>query len=151
MQNREKNDSEIAKAIKTSKPSVSHMRKKLEREGILAGCTPMLDFEKFGVSFYTVMVFRWNAYSDRKLTEAMEKDFTSTPPVVYFAEGANPNSKYIAMMAFLSFENYNNFLEEFRSKYGKQTSDLETFFVQPKRILKQSYGDLAKMLMERMK
>ena len=143
----DKNDSNIAKEIKVSKGSVSRIRKKLEQEGLLTGSSPTLDLEKLGVCFYFVLVFQWNAFADKKLTEKMEKDFTSTPHTTYFAEGSNPNSKYIAKMAFLSFEEYNDFLEEFRGKYGASISGLETFFIRPKRILKEGYGDLVKMLL----
>ncbi|MCX6770787.1 MAG: Lrp/AsnC family transcriptional regulator [Candidatus Micrarchaeota archaeon] len=142
----DKNDSEIAKEMKVSKGTVSRIRKKLTEEGLLAGATPKLDLEKMGVCFYYVLVFQWNAFADRKLTEKMEKDFTSTAQTIYFAEGSNPNSKYIAKMAFVDFEDYNEFIAEFRRKYGASISGLETFFIQPKRILKEDYGDLVKML-----
>lgn len=144
----DRNDSEIAKEIKISKASVSRIRKKLVKDGLLTGCTPNLDLEKMGICFYYVLVFQWNAFADKKLTEKMEDDFTTTAQTIYFAEGSNPNSKYIAKMAFLNFEDYNNFLAEFRGKYGKYLSGLETFFIQPKRILKEGYGDLVKMLLE---
>jgi len=146
--NGDKNDSEIAKEMKVSKATVSRIRKKLTEEGLLAGATPTLDLEKMGICFYYVLVFQWNAFADRKLTEKMERDFTSTAQTIYFAEGSNPNSKYIAKMAFVDFEDYNNFIAEFRGKYGASISDLETFFIQPKRILKEGYGDLVKMLLE---
>ena len=142
----DKNDSEIAKEMKVSKGTVSRIRKKLSEEGLLAGATPKLDLEKMGVCFYYVLVFQWNAFADRKLTEKMEKDFTSTAQTIYFAEGSNPNSKYIAKMAFVDFEDYNEFIAEFRRKYGASISGLETFFIQPKRVLKEDYGDLVKML-----
>lgn len=142
-----KHDSDIAKETGISKPMISYMRTKLERAGVLTGSIPTFDLEKLGVCFYFVLIFQWNAYADKKLTKKMEDDFTSTPHTTYFAEGSNPNSKYIAKMAFLSFEEYNNFLAEFRGKYGKSISGLESFFIQPKRILREGYGDLARMLL----
>ena len=142
----DKNDTEISNEMKVSKATVSRIRKKLSEEGLLAGATPKLDLEKMGVCFYYVLVFQWNAFADRKLTEKMEKDFTSTAQTIYFAEGSNPNSKYIANMAFIDFEDYNAFLAEFRRKYGASLSNFETFFIQPKKILKEDYGDLARML-----
>jgi len=142
----DKNDSEIAKEMKVSKATVSRIRKKFTEEDLLAGATPNLNLEKMGICFYYVLVFQWNAFADRKLTEKMERDFISTAQTIYFAEGSNPNSKYIAKMAFLDFEDYNSFLAEFRRKYGASISDLETFFIQPKRILKEDYGDLIRML-----
>jgi len=144
----DRNDSEIAKEMKVSKSSISRIRKKLAEAGLITGCTAVLDLEKMGVGFYHVLVFQWNAFADKKLTKKMEEDFTTTAQTVYFAQGLSPNSKYIAKMAFLSFEDYNNFLEEFRGKYGNSISGLETFFIQPKRILKESYGDLVRMLLE---
>jgi len=142
-----KSDSDIAKETGISKPMISYMRAKLERAGILTGNTQAFDLEKLGVCFYFVLVFQWNAFADKKLTKKMENDFTSTPHTTYFAEGSSPNSKYIAKMAFLDFEEYNDFLAEFRRKYGKSISGLESFFIQPKRILKEGYGDLARMLL----
>ena len=141
------NDSQIAKEMGLNRSSVSRMRKKLVKEGLLTGSTPTLDLEKLGVCFYYVLVFQWNAFADKKLTKKMEDEFTSTPHTTYFAEGSNPNSKYIAKMAFLSFEEYNDFLAEFKGKYGKSISGLESFFIQPKRILKEGYGDLTRMLL----
>ena len=142
----DKNDTEISKEMKVSKATVSRLRKKLTEDGLLACATPKFNLETLGICFYYVLVFQWNAFADRKLTEKMERDFTSTAQTIYFAEGSNPNSKYIAKMAFIDFEDYNNFLAEFRRKYGASLSDLETFFIQPKKILKEDYGDLVKML-----
>jgi len=146
-----KNDSEIAKEMKVSKATVSRIRKKLVEDGVITGCAATLDIEKMGTCFFYVLVFQWNAFADKKLTKKMEDDFTTTAQTIYFAEGSNPNSKYIAKMAFVDFEDYNNFIAEFRGKYGKSISDLETFFIQPKRILKEGYGDLVKMLLEGVK
>lgn len=143
----DKNDSEIAKEMKVSKATVSRIRKKLVKDGVITGCTATLDLEKMGTCFFYVLVFQWNAFADKKLTKKMEDDFTTTAQTIYFAEGSNPNSKYIAKMAFLDFEDYSNFLSEFRGKYGNSISGLETFFIQPKRILKDGYGDLVKMLL----
>ena len=146
-QNANQTDTDIARSMGMSKSAISVMRSRLEKEGLLAGATADLDFGRLGVSFHTLILFQWNASSDAKLTRKMEEDFTSTPSTIYFAVGSTPNSKYAAMLAFRSFEEYNDFLEEFKGKYGASFAGLETLFIQPKRILKQTTGDLAKMLL----
>jgi len=141
-----KPDSDISKETKISKASASRIRKKLKESEILLDSILVINLEKFGISFYAVLFFEWQLSNDQKTTKKMEEEFVSSPQVVYFAEGDNPNINYIAMLAFFDFEDYQDFLSEFRQKYGNSLKRLETYFIQPKKILKQDYTDLSKML-----
>ncbi|MEM4261401.1 MAG: Lrp/AsnC family transcriptional regulator [Candidatus Diapherotrites archaeon] len=41
-------DQEIARRLKTSRPSIAIIRKKLEEKGIILGYYPIIDFKKIG-------------------------------------------------------------------------------------------------------
>jgi DNA-binding Lrp family transcriptional regulator len=140
-------DSEIALKISLSKASVGRIRKKLESQKILADYIPIIDLDKFGVKLFSVVMFQWTSFSDNEKTRRMEKEFISTPHVVYFAGGESSNNlNYVAVLGFTDLTDYNAFFDEFRKKYSSSIGRLETFFIPSNKILKQDFTDLAKFV-----
>jgi len=140
-------DSEIARKIGLSKASVGRIRKKLETQEILVDYIPIVDLDKFGVNLFAVVMFQWTAFSDNEKTRRMEKEFISTPHVVYLAGGESSNNlNYVAVLGFTDLAEYNTFFDEFRKKYSSSIGRLETFFIPSNKILKQDFTDLAKFV-----
>ena len=145
-----KTDSEIAKEIQLSKASVGRIRKKLESQKILADYIPVVDLDSFGVKLFAVVLFEWTSFSDAEKTKRMEKEFNTTPHVVYFAAGESSNNlNYVAVLGFLDLSDYKAFFDEFRKKYANSLGRLETFFIPSEKILKQDFTDLAKLVLKR--
>lgn len=145
-----KTDAQIARDTGLSKPSANRIRKKLEGEKVLDDYIPIIDLEQFGIQLYAVILFEWTAFTDNDATKKMEKEFASTPQVVYFAAGESSNNvHYCSMLGFFDIEDYHAFFSEFRRKYGKSLGHLESFIIPGSKVLKQDFTDLAKLAIER--
>jgi DNA-binding Lrp family transcriptional regulator len=145
-----KSDAQIARETKLSKPTTNRIRKKLEKEDVLTDYIPVIDLEKFGIQMFSVVLFEWTNFSDRKATEKMVDEFTTTPQVVYFAEGeSSTNLNYCAVLGFYDLADYHAFFNEFREKYGKFIGKLEFFMIPGRKVIKQDFTDLAKMVIKR--
>lgn len=58
MKNSRRSDRELAKAIRTSQPTVSRMIKKFEKEGVIKEYTMIPDFAKIGYSLMSVVFIK---------------------------------------------------------------------------------------------
>jgi DNA-binding Lrp family transcriptional regulator len=64
MRNSRRSDRDLAKAIKTSQPTVTRIRTKLEKEGYIKEYSMIPDFAKLGFDVMSVMFAKW----EKKLT-----------------------------------------------------------------------------------
>ena len=64
MKNSRRSDRDLAKAIKTSQPTVTRIRTKLEKEGYIKEYSMVPDFAKLGFDVMSVMFAKW----EKKLT-----------------------------------------------------------------------------------
>jgi len=65
MKNSRRSDRDLAKAIKTSQPTVTRIRTKLEKEGYIKEYSMVPDFAKLGFDVMSVAFAKW----EKKLTE----------------------------------------------------------------------------------
>ncbi|MDO8553746.1 MAG: Lrp/AsnC family transcriptional regulator [Candidatus Micrarchaeota archaeon] len=145
-----KTDTKIAKEIHLSKATVNRIRKRLELQGIITDCIPILNLDYFGVNMFAVVLFEWRDFDNSKETQAMESEFSKTPQVVYFSVGeSSSNLNYVAMLGFFDMADYHAFFNEFRKKYQSAIGKIEVFFIPSKRIIKQDFTDLAKLVLKK--
>ncbi len=72
MKNSRRSDRELAKTIGISQPTVTRVRQKLEKEGVIKEYTTVPDFSKLGFGIMAVMMFKLKALSAEELGEIAE-------------------------------------------------------------------------------
>ena len=136
-------DSEIAKKIGVSKASVSRIKKKLQKEGVLVAFTPVVDFEKLDITLFATIIFEWKNFSNEKLTKEMEEWLVKNSHTILVSEGESVEGlNYMVYAGFRNIEDYHEYSRDFRKKYEESIGAVKVFFTPIKKILMQDYAKL---------
>lgn len=90
MKNSHRSDRELARVLRTSQPTVTRTRVKLEREGIIKEYTIIPDFARLGYQIMGVSFIRTREPGDKKESEKLRK-------VVTEVEKNNPLASLLAV------------------------------------------------------
>jgi len=121
-------DKHIAQKIKTTQPTVTRIRQKLEREGYIQKYSPVVDFRKIGISIIVVTMFKWADYSVEKEQEDARKDILHMPELLSISRGEGMRGKTnIIISAHRNFKSYEDFVRVLRKKWGHYVTDIESF------------------------
>ena len=86
-------DQQIARKIKTSRPTVAKVRKRLEEKGIILRYATKTNWERVGLHITAVTIFKWDDYSKKKELEDNIKYINARPEVVMFIRGTGMSGK----------------------------------------------------------
>ena len=150
LQDGSKIDAQIAREIGVSKATAHRTRKKLEEKDILVDYIPIVNLDKMDLKFFAILLFQWNKFDDKKLTEEMLTDLQKDPHVVYLAAGDSSTGLTHAMMlGFSDLSGYHAYLERFRGEYKGCVDNINAFFIPYEKIIKQDYTDLVRHIIEK--
>jgi DNA-binding Lrp family transcriptional regulator len=132
-----RSDSQIAKILGVSQPTVSRMRNKLLEEGLVRHFSAIPDLAKMG---YEIMVFSFVKFNMDQVIEIEEKakEWAQSHPEILFssrAEGMGMDA--ITVSVHKNYAEYMNFLIEHKNKWKK-------FMVTTQHILVDLGGAVAK-------
>lgn len=134
-------DVEIANKTRMSKSTVSRIRKKLEKT-IISEYIPIIELHKVGIDVFLVLTFQWNAFNDEKLTKKTFSEFQKDPRVIFLANGEGSMSSTVMFMAFDNLQAYHSYLKEFRQRYGKYASQINTLLLPSDEIIKNDFTEI---------
>lgn len=122
-----KSDREIAKILGVSQPTVSRMRNKLAKDGLIQDYTIIPDFAKLGFEILAVSCFK--SREKKELTEKAVKVTMSKPNIVLAAacEGMGMNGMVVSLHK--NYSDYSNFIRELRNEGGNDLESSSTFLV----------------------
>jgi DNA-binding Lrp family transcriptional regulator len=128
LKNGRKSDQEIARTIKTSRPTVARIRKRLEQRGLIQGYSTYTKFEELGLTVNAVILYRWVDYSKKKeLTKSIEF-VRKQPEVVMFIKGEGMGSKTnVIISVHENLKAYENFIIKLKENWGRNVEDVEVF------------------------
>ncbi|MFH1126528.1 MAG: Lrp/AsnC family transcriptional regulator [archaeon] len=121
-------DKHIAQRIKTTQPTVTRIRQKLEREGYIKKYSILVDFKKVGITMIVVTMFKWADYSIEKEQEDARKEILKMPEMLSLSRGEGMRGKTnIIISAHEGFKSYEDFVRVLRKKWGNYVTDIESF------------------------
>jgi len=121
-------DQEIAKKIKTSRPTIFKIRKRLEKEGIIKNYIPLIDFEKLGIYLQSVILYRWKDYSKTKELEENIKFIRSQPEIILFIKGEGIGSKTdLLISVHEDLKDYERFIRKLKYAWRDNVEGVEVF------------------------
>lgn len=121
-------DQEIARRLKTSRPTIFKIRKRLEKEGIIKGYFPILDFEKLNLHIQAVIFYKWKDYSRTEELERIVKFIKSLPEVVLFMKGEGMGSKTDLIISIHEdLKDYERFIRRLKYEWRDNVEDVEVF------------------------
>ncbi len=136
LKNSKRSDRDLARMLGLSQPTVTRMRRKLERTGYVLEYTVIPDFAKLG---YEIMAFTFmniTRYDEktrepfRNLAEKAHKWAIDNPKIILGAAGDGLDGKNCMMISLhKDFTDYYRFISEFRGKWSSHMRDIESFLV----------------------
>ncbi|MFQ5892443.1 MAG: Lrp/AsnC family transcriptional regulator, partial [Candidatus Methanofastidiosia archaeon] len=127
MKDSKRSDREIAKVIGVSQPTITRMRQRLVKEGMIREFTVIPDFVKMGYEIMAISSFK------SKRTKEMEErgiKLTKARPNILFAaraEGMGKNAVIISLHK--NYTDFSKFLRDLRLEGGDDLQDYDTLLI----------------------
>ena len=121
-------DQEIARRLKTSRPTIFKIRERLEKEGIIKRYMPIIDFEKLNLNLQSVILYKWRDYSKTKELENTVKFIKTLPEVILFIKGEGIGSKTDLIISIHDdLKDYERFIRKLKYEWKDNVENVEVF------------------------
>lgn len=129
-------DSEVARKLDTSQPTVTRTRQSLEEAGLLRYANhPKLG--EIGCELLVFTVFKARGYSEKGLIASAQKWIRNHPKVLFSAPGEGLGGRTeIVISVHKTFAEYEEFTREIRAKWEDKFEDIDQFFTSIKKTIK---------------
>lgn len=131
MKNSRRSDRELAKSLGVSQPTVTRVRKKLEKNAIVE-YTLIPNFEELSFEIMT-FTFISLARTNENLLEKAKEWTRGHPNVVYASNGLGMGMDGVIVSVHENFTEYSKFMSELRSEWAGYLKDAENFIIPLKR------------------
>jgi len=124
-----RSDRELAKVLGVSQPTVSRMRSRLVKEGVIRDFTAIPDFVKMGYEIMAISNIKTKALEVAELEEKAERYWNRFPNVILVsrAEGMGKNGVLISLHS--SYADYSDFITENLQEWGEYIQEYETMLI----------------------
>jgi DNA-binding Lrp family transcriptional regulator len=134
MRNSRKSDRELAKVVGVSQPTVTRIRNRLEKAGIIKEYTIIPDFKKLGYQIMAFLFMGKQETMERKRSEELRKavvEMEKKTPVATLtvADGMGLGKGRVVVMLFKDFSSYSKQLGIIRNLPNVEAENMEGFLV----------------------
>lgn len=134
MKNAKISDRELAKKIGSSQPTVTRVRRKLEKEGYIREYTVIPNFRKLGYEILAVTLFkykkRFDAEKIKKAKKILGESFKEGPFEIIMAErGMGGGYNAIMMSIHRDYESFTGLMSWAQQFYDLELGEFESFLV----------------------
>lgn len=134
--NCKQSDRELSKKLSVTQPTISNLRKKLEKEGVIEEYTIIPNLTKLNIEFVTFTTLKWKDYTDIKELEKFRKFLKYDKRVLFSAPGEGFEDKTKIIMTFhKNYKSYELFLREMRAKWKDHVDSMDSFLVSTDNII----------------
>ncbi len=136
VRNSKRSDRDLAKKLQVSQPTLTRMRKRLEKEGYILDYTAIPNMTKLGfeiIAFTFMNVDRFEpdkGQLDAALGELGHKWVAHNPKILLGAGGEGLEGKNCMMISVhRDFTDFSDFINDFRGRWATNCTEIETFLV----------------------
>jgi len=136
IKNSKRSDRDLAKILDVSQPTLTRMRKRLEREGYILDYTAIPNMAKLGfeiIAFTFLNIDRVNAKTgelDVALSEHAHKWIAHNSKIIFGAGGEGLEGKNCMMISVhRDFTDFTDFISDFRVQWASRIKNIDTFLV----------------------
>jgi len=136
IRNSKRSDRDLAKILRVSQPTLTRMRKRLERDNYILDYTAIPNLTKLGfeiIAFTFLNVDRYDPKTgelDYALGERAHKWVSHNSKIIFAAGGEGLEGKNCMMIsAHRDFTDYTDFISDFRSQWSTRVKDMDSFLV----------------------
>jgi len=134
MKNSRRSDRELAKTLRISQPTVTRIRTRLEKEGIVKEYTMIPDFRKLG---FTIMAIAFaklkEPISEQKLEEARKqvRQTLQTEPIsnILALSGIGLNADRVTIAFYEDYSSYTEHLDKLKQHPLARAEDIKSFLI----------------------
>lgn len=133
-----RSDRELAKVLDVSQPTVSRMRSRLVKEGVIKEFTVIPDFTKMGYEIMAITCVKINEKMIMEIEKKAEEYMKTQPNIIFAGGGAQGMGKNGLMISLHeSYSDFSNFLTNHMIYWGDNIEDHFSILVSLKeRIVK---------------
>ena len=128
MKNSRRSDRELAKAIGISQPTVSRIRVRLEKQGII-DYSAVPDLAKLGFEIIAVTLGKRDYKKQPEVNVQKARDYVKRyPNVIFTASGSGLGRDRILISVHRDYSDYSKFVQEMKAEWGGW-AELESFLI----------------------
>lgn len=127
LKNSRKSDRALAKTLKVSQPTVTRMRNKLVRDGVVSEFTIIPHFVKLGYEFFAISSVKVKLKPD--YLEKARKWVKQYPSVILMAKAEGMGKNTVIVSLHKSYTDYSQFASETQEYWGEDIEDYATLLV----------------------
>ena len=121
-------DQEIARKLKTSRPTILKIRKRLEKNRIIKGYFPLIDFEKVNLNIQAVILYQWKDYSKSEELKEAINFIKSLAEVVLFIKGEGIGGRTDLIISIHEdLKDYEKFIRRLKYHLKNNIANIEVF------------------------
>ena len=147
LENGSVSDAEISKRSGISKATCSRIRNKLNKY-IIDEYVPIIRLDRAGIDIFVVLMLKWDKFEDDNLTKSVFKGFENDPHTIFLANGQNNLYSTIMFLAFRSIDEYNSYFNDFRKKYDRHISNLNSMILPSKELIKMDFTEILGLVLK---
>ncbi len=136
VKNSKRSDRDLAKIIGVSQPTLTRMRRRLERDSYILDYTAIPNMTKLGFEIVAFTFFNVDRFDpktgdlDRAIGEHAHKWVGQNSKVIFAAGGEGLHGKNCMMVSVhRDFTEYTDFVSDLRSHWGHKVKEMESFLV----------------------
>ena len=136
--NSKRSDREISKTLHVSQPTITRMRKQLEKTGFIQEYTVIPNLAKINLEIVALTFM--NVRREHETYAPCLKWVEENPNVLVAAGGDGLNRNCMMVSVHENYTHFSEFMAEFRSKWGAHVSDIGSFLVSVKGTLPKRFS-----------
>jgi len=136
IKNAKRSDRDLAKILDVSQPTLTRMRKRLEREGYILDYTAIPNMTKLGfeiVAFTFLNIERYDSKTsklDYTLGKRAHEWVAHNSKIIFAAGGEGLEGKNCMMISVhRDFTDFTDFISDFRAQWAARIKDIDSFLV----------------------
>jgi DNA-binding Lrp family transcriptional regulator len=132
--NSRRSDRELAKRISTSQPTVTRMRTRLEKEGIIREYTIIPDFAKLGYQIASIVFAKLREPPTEKTVDELLKQVRgmekkNPSPTIVSMRGIGCSADYVSVAFHKTYSEYTRYVEFIKNIPQVKIDDVKSFII----------------------
>lgn len=136
VKNSKRSDRDLAKLLNVSQPTLTRMRKRLEKDNFILDYTAIPNMTKLGFEIIAFTFFDIDRFDpktgelDKAIGERSHKWVGNNSKIIFAAGGEGLHGKNCMMISVhRDFTDYTDFVSEMRAQWASKIRDMESFLV----------------------
>jgi len=127
LKNSNRSDRELAKALRTSQPTVTRSRNRLVKEGMIKDFTIIPDFLEMGFEIIAITCFK--ARPSKEVAEKAVKVTMLDPKIIFAARADGMGKNAVMISLHKNYSDFSNFIAKLMLEHGKDVEDHDAMLI----------------------